>query len=267
MIVGRREPTNQDHSSAAGGTSIAISPRMRVVCSVSSIALLVGSCGGEGHTPWPVNECAARRSAAQLSRLATAMTAMDGPSGLMAVDGLFDNQQLIFDNQAPPSCVADGHVPMGASVSAECTSTSCTFMWNLSQQPFVQSFHATAERDGDAMTVAIEHDIYHSRQSGGTSRRSDGSLRVTEDSVDGVLRLHEEQPGLDLPPRWTSDTVLDYRSIRLDAQGCPIGGSLHAVVVAESLDGGPGFSGDLEGVISFGPACGEFTLDPATPPP
>jgi hypothetical protein len=221
------------------------------------LALLLAACGGGEQLPVPVNDCAARLSVVQLPRLATAMAAMDGADGIKAVGALFDDQKLFFRVQDPPLCMADGTAPVGAYVSAaSCTSTSCTFGWRWAQYRIVNELRAQVDRDGDAVTMTIERDDYH-MISGGRFSRSDGSLTMTETAVDGEFRLHEEEPGLDLPPRWRSDTILEYRSIQLDAQGCPIGGSLRAVRDSESLDGVTGDTELIEGTVSFGPACGD----------
>lgn len=235
---------------------------MRVASSISLAALLVVSCGGD-YTSVPLNECAARVSVTQFSKLATAMTEMNGLNGFKAVDALDSDQNSIFVTDAPHPCVADGTVPMGTGVffSAECASTSCKFGWASVVYPLNKNFDATIDRDGDAMTVAMSYDEFHSPQTGGTSVRTDGSVTLTDTTLDGMFQIHGEEPGLDLPPQWTSDLVLEYRSVRLDAQGCPIGGSVHAVLVSEG-DKSLGTPENIEGEVSFGPGCGE--LSPAT---
>lgn len=102
--------------------------------------------------------------------------------------------------------------------------------------------------------------------SGGTSLKwdIDGKVTITATSIDGDVHSHgvtDIQGGSGAGAiNVTWDTSVDYQAIQLDAQGCAIGGSVHAVVSYDVKAGNQsGGAFNVQGGATFGPACGAVT--------
>lgn len=217
---------------------------------VANIGILVG-CGTD-HTSADVSDCAAKDAVVQLGKLAMAMDGMDGMSGFVATHTLFDDATVMFHPGSQCSAVS---TPSGPT-SASCTPAMCTFNFDYAVYPGIQHFGGTVMRDGHEVTLALDAYNGHSRTLG-TRWTIDGALTLTGTTVSGTFHARAVATG-NFPAPGTYETTVDFQSVRVDADGCPIGGSLQAVDIAKVTEGYPGDSHDLIGSIAFGPACGEF---------
>jgi len=223
---------------------------------VVSIGIMAG-CGtddtpADDHTPADVSACAAVDAVVQLGKLATAMDAMDGTSGFGATQTLFDDATVMF--HAGSRCSAD--FTPSVPTSASCTPAMCTFAFSYAMYPSIGSFDGTVIRDGHDVTLALDAYNGHSPALG-AQWTIDGSLTLTGTTVSGTFHARAVVNG-NFPAPGTYETTVDFNSVSVDTDGCPVGGSLQAVDIAKVTEGDLADSHDIAGSIAFGPACGGF---------
>lgn len=240
----------------------------RAVCAASFGWLTVMGCGGASEPPAvAMDMTAARASIDQVGRIAAAMSSMSGADAIGGATSLMVAHQglvlsggnigsLLGEVYAFPSA---GSVPpqSPAEGSARCTATSCTFTgYGFTLQPY-DSYHidGTLTRSGDLIAFDV---TYHQYQHGNAIAWTlDGSLSTAAGGLDGSM--HDRGIGSNYLAGVTWDVAVDYHAITLDAQGCPTGGSLHAVTgyddsgAAQRADGAPGF--ERQASVAFGPGC------------
>jgi hypothetical protein len=224
--------------------------------SLASLAL-VAACGGGGHDKGTVNTTSARTSVDQVGAVSTTMTAMNGGGAAAAVQSMTSaGQSIVTPAQAQRliGLMSDHEkgAILNATGTADCTPTMCTFT-SYGDTGF--TINGTISRSGDAHTFDLTYDII----SAGTTLHweIDGTVTVTASLVDGNVHSHGVtmvEGGSAAGVNVTWDVTVDYNDIARDAQGCPTGGSVHAVT-AYSVNGMTGF--DVEGTATFGPACGD----------
>jgi hypothetical protein len=211
--------------------------------------MVVAGCGGGTHTLVDLNPCAASDVAVQLDALAHAMDTLDGERGFEAAEQLFIDAKLIVTGTA-----CGTRVPPDPADSATCTTTGCSFSYGRAIYPAITRFGGTVTRDGDSVTLAIVAFAGHS-EALGAHWTIDGSVTLTRTTANGTIHAHADTTG-NFPAPGSYDTTLELHAIKLDAAGCPIGGSLHAIDVVQATEPyDQGVSHDVAGTSTFGPTC------------
>lgn len=227
-------------------------------------ALITGvACGGAKRpSEGVVDMAAARASVEQVDALAAAMPAMNGHDAAVAIEALIIAHQALVT----PSGNLDElrgelypylmHNVMFPSTGAVCTAASCTFTgYGFGVTYLVVTLDGTVTRSGDSIALDITHDVVEHTAS--MSWAVESALSVTADGIDGTA--HSHATGSRGYAGLTWDVVVEYRGVVRDAQGCPIGGSLHTVtrydVLQDDQNAGSYPSFEVEGTAAFGPTC------------
>jgi hypothetical protein len=223
--------------------------------------IAAAACGGAA--PGVVDMDSARASVDQAAAIAAAMSAMNGPDAAIGIEAMMIADQTIVtpsgDSRGlsgvlyPSMEYARGGPRLGSAV---CTATSCTFTGYGVDGGYTNvTMNGTATRTGDSIAFAITYDMHEHFGSGAWSL--DGALSVTADRVDGSVHAHGTGSREDAGIIW--DNVVDYHAITRDAEGCPVGGSLHAVTSYDASQeaqlAGSRASFELQGTATFGPTC------------
>lgn len=223
------------------------------------LGISAAACGGAGV----VDMDSARASVDQAAAIAAAMSALNGLDAAIGIEAMMIADQTIVTPTGDSSGLGGrlGHYMEYARLgprtgSAVCTTTSCTFTgYGIYGGHLIVTMNGTATRTGDSIAFAITYDMYEHFSSGAWTL--DGALSVTADRVDGSVHAHGTGSGEDAGITW--DIVVDYHAITRDAEGCPVGGSLHAVTSydasQEAQVAGSRASFDVQGTATFGPTC------------
>lgn len=216
--------------------------------------LLFVAVGCSSSLP-PVNDpMAAEDSVSQLEAVANAMAASDGTSALTAMLATLTDCTTITGyptGTTPPSY---------AVVTATCSPASCTLAATAtaSMAGPDYSLMGTLTADGDAIAMSLT-------VGGGGQSPVDrkiwrvsiyGSITVNATQLDGSVMVIQRTS---IAGVVDSDAELDYaiayHAVRLDAQGCPIGGSLTATTTGIDPASNTRAMIDIEQGGSFG-QCG-----------
>ena len=209
---------------------------------------MVASCSG--GTPAPVNTLAASDSVKQLVAITTAMAAMDGMSGLRSSNQLLTDGAEIFSASFETTAV-----PQGASISASCSPTSCTFGAGMVSWGSFYRFSGSATLDGSQLTLDIQASSGHTSASSETWTIT-GTLSTSGPKIDGTLRVSRDNTLDYMAPGTTTETI-EYQHVAIDGGGCPVGGSILVDATLSSTSDGSRRAEDIEGTAVFGPACGD----------
>ena len=201
-------------------------------------------------------------SVTQLVALTTAMAAMDGGSGLAASNSLVVDSDAIFYN-----CAGTYAVPQGATGEASCGATRCTFDMNFvgelsepyeSPQPYAYAFSGSAAFEASQLTLKLQQG--HGAAEANATWTLDGTVTMSQSELDGTLHLSGNTA---LNADWntcgpgTTSSTVEYQRVALDANGCPIGGSIYAVTTMISTIATENPTEAFDGTLELGPACGE----------
>jgi len=227
---------------------------------MASLAIVtLAACGGSDKAPGTVNAQSARVSINQVGNVNSAMQNSNGGMAASAVAAMTSAGQTIVTPSAPAGLVglAPDHLPRPLVLSAQtgtanCTPTSCTFDNFGDDTPGSSwTIDGTISKSGDTISFDLTYDI----ESQGTTINwsIDGSVAVTPTSIDGTVNSNGTATGG--PAGGVSwDVSVHYNAVQLDGSGCPIGGSVTASTSYEAA--GRGIY-DVEGTVTFGPACGQ----------
>ena len=230
------------------------------IVSFASVALLaVAACGGSDKSPGTVNTQSARTSIDQVGAVNVAMTNSNGGQAAAAVSAMTAAGQSIVTPAAPGALIglapADLPRPLfqsAATGTADCTPAGCTFTNFGDDAPGnAWTIDGTISKAGDRITFDLTYDI----ASGGTNVdwAIDGAVTVTATSIDGSVHSRGATsggPGGNV----TWDVDVTYADLVLDGSGCPTGGSVTAST-SYTVNGMAAF--DVEGTVTYGPACGD----------
>jgi hypothetical protein len=218
-----------------------------------AILLVAVGCSG---LPRVVDTSAAEDSVLQLEAAANAMASSDGNgalSGLLAT--LADGTAITgypTEAELPPNPIV---------VTATCMPSSCTFN-SSSAPPFGATFALTGTLagDGDVMMISLTDGGGGTMADRGIRHWSiSGSITLTATQLDGTVMLVHMTGAAGAPESYAElDYTVAYHAVRLDAQGCPIGGSLTATTTGNDSVGATNSVSpmiNLEQAGSFGP-CG-----------
>jgi hypothetical protein len=149
--------------------------------------------------------------------------------------------------------------------TATCTADTCTFTGYGDDTPGNSwTIDGTVKHSGDTSTFNLDYKVTSSGAA--IAWHIDGDVTVNATLIDGSIHSHGKTdvsamgstPGVNV----TYDTNVDYNNIVLDAQGCATGGDLHATVSYNaSVSGQSGGAYNVQGGVTFGPACGAVTAD------
>jgi hypothetical protein len=219
---------------------------------LTTIVALAVACGSSPPSE-PINTCLAADAIVQLTTIVNAMAAMNGSDGLTAAFSMMSDDVQVF--AAGPDCPSGFGLPLGAMISATCTPTACTFHVTTVDQCY--SSTGTIDANSNVLTLSLgeSHGNCFADPHGYAGVSLDSSFALNGAIVDGTVRTTQSSgavhPGT--TPLSEYDTTIEYHSVGLDAQGCPISGTLHATQTSKYVT--PVV--DIEGGATFGPACGQ----------
>lgn len=232
---------------------------MRILMASLAIAATAAACGGSDKDPGTVNAQSARTSIDQVGAVNASLAASNGNQAASAVAAMTAAGQSIVTPSAPAGLIglAPERLPRPLVFSAQtgtanCTPTGCTFT-NFGDDTPGNSWtiDGTISKSGDRITFDLTYDV----TSGGTTVdwSIDGSVTVTATSIDGTVNSSgTTNAGAGGNVSW--DVSVDYNNVQLDGTGCPIGGSVTAST-SYTVAGQNAY--DVEGTVTFGPACGQ----------
>jgi hypothetical protein len=231
---------------------------MRTLMASLAIVTLV-ACGGSDKDPGTVNPQSARTSINQVGQVNAAMAASNGGQAASAVAAMTAAGQGIVTPAGPSGLIglAPAELPRPLVLAAQtgtatCSPTSCTFTNFGDDTPgSAWTIDGTITKSGDTITFDLTYDI----ESGGqtVNWNIDGSVAVTATSIDGTVNSNGSATGG--PAGGVSwDVSVRYDAVQLDGTGCPIGGS---VTASTSYEAAGRAVYNVEGTVSFGPACGQ----------
>lgn len=226
---------------------------------VATIAIVTLAACGSDRSPGTVNPQNARTSIDQVGNVNDALAASSGAMAASAVAAMTAAGQGIVSPAAPtgrlvglaPAELPRAGIASATTGTAACTPTGCTFTNFGDDTPGnTWTIDGTISKAGDTITFDLTYDV---TSAGATVAWAiDGAVTVTATSIDGAV--HSTGTSSGGPAGGVSwDVDVDYQAVQLDGSGCPIGGSIHAATSYQVA--GTGY--DVEGTVSFGPACGQ----------
>jgi hypothetical protein len=181
------------------------------------------------------------------------MVAQDGESAALGVQAMIAlNQGILLPGEAPRLGKPDGAaIAPELHGTVECTPGGCTFDQFGDDSPeWSWEIDGTITRVGDRYDFAIDYDVTVAPTH--LHWRMDGWMTVTPTRIDGEIHVAADGETDGSSIEW--DVTVIYNAILLDVNGCAVGGSIDARSIFSSA-GRTIF--DLEGIVTFGPACGE----------
>jgi hypothetical protein len=142
--------------------------------------------------------------------------------------------------------------------TCECVGDSCTFD-GCGSGDGSWVINGSISRSGDTYTFDL--DMQWDTEGISWSWGYSGSITITATSISGSLSgsgdgTFEYDGG---SFSYSFDWSVDYNDVALDAQGCPVGGSVKAQSSYKVKGQGASGSFSGSGTVTFGPACGEAT--------
>lgn len=221
----------------------------------AAVAVAAAACTGGrgGETPaGPVDLSAARTSVVQLFELAAAIDVADGPRAgeailswgratVSVVTRAVQEGRFLF-----PGTFAPHHPDEGA---LECHPGVCGFHdYGITELGARRVLAGTVNHIGSNYSLDLVLEL--SDRFDEMRWRMTGVVFLAPNGVFGQLRLAGSGE-LGGAVEW--DLTIDYDSVGLDPQGCPVVGSLHETVSVET----PEESIDTSGRAMFGPGCAD----------
>lgn len=224
---------------------------------VAAFALVALAACGSDPDPGTVNPQSARTSIDQVGNVNVAMMNSNGSAAASAVAAMTAAGQGIVSPAAPgarlglaPSELPDSQILAAQTGTAECTPTGCTFTNFGDDTPGnAWTIDGTITKSGDTITFDLSYDI--ASQGAQVDWNIEGSVTVTPTSLDGAVHSTGSSSTAGTSVDW--DVNVRYDDVVLDGTGCPTGGSVTASTSYSVM--GQGY--DVEGTVTFGPACGE----------
>lgn len=238
-----------------------------------ALAISAAACGTEDHAPTAMDGIVslsdAQISVQQVTKLSGMMSSTDNALVAFLAMGSA-NQRIVIPRSEPyePRGLFP-HVPVTTAPNIgtmQCMAGTCTFTrygykggdGELSEG---YGIDGTITHTGDTSTFDLTSSFadYYEFMDWVIS----GSVTTTATRVDGTIHSHGTGRGAHggLPPLPTWDVTIDYAAIALDAQGCPTGGTVHAVTSYVHAAGADPFldgetpSFEVKGTVALGPAC------------
>lgn len=190
-----------------------------------------------------------------------AATREDVADGVVAL--LHASQTVVAPENAryPPYLNVDGSTPTFTEGTAECTTSTCSFTGFTATRTLFATYRLSGlvTHEGSETTINIAY--AQVGKGGSVTCTLDGAVNTTTASLDGQIHSRCSTGGSYTYLDVTWDVVVDLDGVVLDANGCPIDGSLHASM---SYDDDPlasesprtySSSFDAKGTLAFGPAC------------
>lgn len=189
---------------------------------------------------------------------------MSGPDAVDGIDKLEQGAQTLVEPADAGSAVAARSSPPEEHGTVTCDATSCTFdNYGKTEPYFGSSLDGTIARSDDTYTLDLTRSTslhFHS-----VRWSISGTMFATPTQLDGELHLVGDSVRRTSGPgaAWAWELDLSYLAVELDAQGCPIGGSVRVVsrFDFQSASGAVGVPSDqdfyVKGTVTFGPACGD----------
>jgi hypothetical protein len=155
-----------------------------------------------------------------------------------------------------PAHLPKPEIQSAATGTATCNETSCTFT-NFGDDTVGNSWtiDGTISRSGDSYTFDLTYVV--ALEGFSDNWAIDGAVTVTATSIDGSVHSQGDATGTQAGYDISWDVTVDYQAIGLDGQGCPTSGSIHAAASYDVSGAGGGGGYDIEGTVTFGPACGQ----------
>jgi hypothetical protein len=245
-------------------------PSRRTTVRTTKLPLIVlaGLLAGAACSDVPqgrVSTDSARSSVDQLGRISKGLSSNN-------VDEVTEGvMRLLTDSPGIVSPATDGEPTFGVARyvgpesfqgDASCGATGCTFGGYAADIPLTGTYvlDGTITRDEPSITFDVDYDQVG--KNGSALWSLGGAVSITADRIDGDVHVRGgARAGAYTSVLASWDVTLELREISIDGGGCPIGGSLHAVVHYEddpaaqsTAPRSPSF--DVQGTATFGPACG-----------
>ena len=242
---------------------------MKQITLAAAIAF-TGACGGGGdYKEVKLDPSSASLSVESMNEVFAAMSSSDGAAAADGVLALTAAGQVLVSPSEARQVPVQAYLPLEwrrskdrlpyLTGSAVCDANGCVFN-DYGDTSEYGSFRINGRisRSGDTLVFDLTYDILS--EGFDFTWRMYGDLTVTETRVDGEVhsdgdaRLESEGETYNID--WDID--IGYNNIGL-VDGCAVSGSLDArVAVSASGSSGSG-SYRMQGSISFGPACGQFS--------
>lgn len=227
-------------------------------------SMVFPACGEGEHGTGVMHADTARTAMTELGAIPASMAAMDGYGVLVHVQKMVGASVRIATPTLDGAGLRGGvgpvptpPMPMG---TANCDAASCTFAdYGIGVPYIAYRLDGTITHNGETLELALTHAyVDHLNK---MTWMIDGALTLTATSIDGRFHGHGEgAAGVSHDERPViRDVVVEYDAVQLDAQGCPIGGSLYARSDYDDPTGGqdnedsPSFA--IEGTMKLGPDC------------
>jgi hypothetical protein len=223
------------------------------------------ACGD--HEDSVMNMDSARTSVDQIGQISTGMSASntdDVAGGVLSL--LATSQAIVTPRNAsdPPYGLLPRSWPPFNAGTGICSATACAFTSYEAEIVLTETFtiNGSITRDGDALTFDLTYGQVG--KWGSMEWGLDGSVTHTATQLDGTMHGHGTTGGAYTTLHVTWDVTVDFAAVTLDAQGCPVDGSVRGAIryrddptvpVSEAEPRSPSF--DVEGTLGFGPTCGE----------
>ncbi len=231
---------------------------MRYCCHVKAlvICILATGCVEAGTEPLTgtVHADEAIWTANQVAAVTSAMSASSTPDAMTAINELTQHRWAILDVPGMSTRgLHDDHnfgaVPPG---TGQCTDAGCTYSRGGSGGSMNHFMvEGTVSRTGDAFGFDLGFDDLQYKNS--YVWTIDGEVVATATGLDGTIHTAGTDVTVpDVKKAW--DITVAFEQIVLDAQRCPIGGSLHARTTGKRGEQAPV---TREGSVAFGPMCNE----------
>jgi hypothetical protein len=247
---------------------------MRTAILTTSVLLSLAACGSDEPEParGTINSSSAESSIDSVHDVFAAMSTTNGAGAASAVMALTAAGQSVVTptgqggRMAPELAgMLPDRWPRSSTASltgtAACDATSCTYTDFGDDTPYGSyRLNGTIRHAGDRLTFDLTYDI--SSSGFAFHWTMDGDLTVSDTLIDGYVRSHGEtidRDGNDYAISW--DVNLDFDRIGLDGDRCPTSGTLTATVAyaVSGQNGGGNYA--ARGSVTFGPACGQGTLN------
>jgi len=223
---------------------------MRIILGLALFSL-IAACGGDDDDglPTTTNPQSARSTVDQTANLGDQLDMAEGFGAAGAVQAIGGSAQGIVTLD-PGAAQRIEQTPGGNAMgTCDCDASGCTYT-DCGDDAGAWTMNGTISISGDTTDI----DLMMVTNSAGLMYTwdYDGSITITDTMISGSLSGDGAVSTMGVDIDWSWD--VDYNDVELDAQKCPIGGSVDASVSYSTGSEGD-FSGS--GTVTFGPSCGD----------
>jgi hypothetical protein len=241
---------------------------LRFAC--AALVLCAAACGGnESDYETQTNPQYASLAIAQIAGIQNSVTAGSPDATSSAVMQLGAMAQNIITPKLDQQQlrIAPAVVPLVGSCA--CDASGCQFD-GCAADDGSWSIDGSIEVSSDSYSFDVSMTQHSATDSftSDTDLTTTGEIVITADQIDGHVAGEvdtdiaiTDEDGTTTVSGWI-DWDIDAAQISLDANRCPVGGSLDASVDAEAASGGRDADYNGSGTVVFGPACGDATVAP-----